>query len=60
LSRAAALLQHVAAGILQRRQRCGDLRQIPLAIGGQPHRPRAAHEQFCAELLLQSALKHSI
>jgi len=38
-----------------RRQRRRDFYEITLAIGGQPHRTRAAHEQFGAELLFQPA-----
>ena len=45
----------VAAGLLQMCKRHRDPRQIALAIGGQPHRARAAHKKLHAELRLQSA-----
>ena len=51
----AAMPQHVAAGVLQRRQCHRDFCEISLAIGGQAHRARAANEQLDAELRLQSA-----
>ena len=51
----APLPQHVAAGLLQSRQRHRYFRQIALAIRGQAHRSRAADKQLDAEQLLQPA-----
>lgn len=53
--RIVAMPQHVAAGVLQRRQRGRDFCDIAFAIGSQPHRARARHEQFGAELFFQPA-----
>ena len=51
----APMPQHLAAGVLQRRQRGRDFCEIALAIRGQSHRTCAADEQFDAELRFQSA-----
>jgi hypothetical protein len=51
----APLPQHVATGLLQACQRHRDFCEVTLAVGGQPHRARAADEQLYAELLFQPA-----